>query len=553
MRTYLLENPLLLLFLVSALGYWVGQIPLWGNRMGMAAVLLVGLGFGAWEPALDLPDAFLNLGLVLFAYTIGLSNGAGFFAKFRREGMREVLFVVGSLLLPAGLLLGVAWWSDLSAASLAGVFTGMGNNTPALASTLDYINRVLPVGERGGAVAAAVVGFSVVYPLGVVGRMLVLVLAGWWWEIDYEGEAYALRKQYPVAEALQYRTVVVTKEEIGERPLRHWQAKYDWEVIFGRVYRAAAIEKRTPQGIGLAGGDSFLQVGDWVIMAGTAEALDKAEADLGEVAPEDLLHDRAVYESRYLFVSNPDMAGQPLQALDLRERYGAMISHVRRGDTELLARRETVLEWGDRVRILAPRSEMERLVALFGDSYVKIGQVNLLTMGLGITMGLLLGQVPLPLPGGLSFRLGIAGGPLLVALILGAWRRTGPILWTLPYSASVTLQQFGLICLLATVGVRSGGALLAAFTGGMGWLLLALGLVLVMGTTWVSLWVGYKLLSIPYSLLVGMISPQPAVLGFALEQTGNGLPNVGYTLMFPFAIIMNVTLAQLLLFVLQGG
>ena len=239
-------------------------------------------------------------------------------------------------------------------------------------------------------------------------------------------------------------------------------------------------------------------------------------------------------------------------SLDLKERYGAIVSHVRRGDIELLARGDTVLEWGDRIRVLAPREEVANLVKLFGDSYAQLSQLNLLTMGLGIAVGLLIGLIPIPLPGGITFQLGIAGGPLLVALILGAVRRTGPILWTMPYSANLTLRQLGLILLLASVGVRSGNAFLQAFQSGDGWLILGVGLLLIVVTTFVALWIGYKWARIPYGLLLGMISPQPAVLDYAEDQAGNALPTVGYTLMFPFAIIINVILAQVLLILLQN-
>lgn len=536
------SSPLLLLFLVAALGYWLGRVRIGGRALGVAAVLFVGLAFGALDPGLQIPDPYLNLGLVLFVYTIGLSNGAGFFAKFRREGLREVLFIIGNLLFPALLLIGVDAAAGLSPASSAGVFTGLSNNTPALAGVLDFLNTTQQ--QPGTAVTAAVVGFSVVYPMGVLARMGVLAFTQRLWQIDFAAEAHRLRRQYPLGRELGYRTILVTKEEATGVPLRQLQREHDWDVVFGRLYRGDDIR--------LISGDTRFRLDDKIVIAGAPEEMDAVEAVFGRTAPEDLLHDRAVYASRRLFVSNSEMAGQPVAALNLKEEYGALLSHVRRGDTELLASSSTVLELGDRVRVLAPRDEIPHLVERFGDSYATVSQVNLLTLGLGITLGLLLGSIPLTLPGGVSFRLGFAGGPLLVALILGALRRTGPLLWTLPYGANQTLRQFGLICLLATIGVSSGNALLSAFTGGDGWLILGVGTLLIVISTFLALLVGYKWLHIPYSLLIGMISPQPAVLGYALEQADNPLPTIGYTLMFPFAIIINVTVAQILLITLQN-
>lgn len=536
------SNGMLLLFLVAALGYWLGNLRLYGSSLGVAAVLFVGLAFGALDPALQIPDEFLNLGLVLFVYTIGLSNGPGFFAKFRREGLRDVLFIIGSLLFPGLLLVGLDLLLGLSPASSAGIFTGLSNNTPALASVLDYLQNNL--GGAPTAVSQAVVGFSVVYPMGVLGRMVVIALTQRRWQIDYAAEAYRLRKQYPIAQEFDYRTITITRAEVTDIPLRQLQREHEFDVIFGRLYR--------PDEVTLISGDTRFRLQDQIVIAGTEEEMDRVETAVGVRAAEELQHDKAVYASRRLFVSNPDIAGQPISALKLREDYGALVSHVRRGDVELLANSDPVLELGDRIRVLAPREEIPKLVTLVGDSYATLSQVNLLTLGLGITLGLLLGLIPIPLPGGVTFRLGAAGGPLLVALVLGALRRTGPVLWTLPYSANLTLRQIGLICLLATIGVRSGNAFLNAFTDGSGWLILAVGTLLVVVTTYIALAVGYKWLRIPYSLLIGMISPQPAVLGYALEQSRNTLPIVGYTLMFPFSIIINVTLAQILLMTLQN-
>ena len=533
------DNPLLLLFIVVAIGYLLGQIRIGSNSMGVAAVLFVGLAFGALDPALQMPQIILDLGLVLFVYTIGLANGPGFFSKFRREGLREVLFIVGIMTLPALLLLAIHLVLDLTPATTVGIFTGMSNNTPALASVLDLIG---PNNET--AASDAVVGFSVLYPLGVLGRMLVLAIVLRLWPVDFAAEAHRLRHQYPIARDLQYRTIDITNQAVMERPLRQLRREHEWDVLFGRLYRGDDIS--------LISNDTQFQPGDKIVIAGTLEAMDDLETAVGVHSDEDLLHDHAVYDSRRLFVSNPNIAGKQLATLNLREEHGAIVSHVRRGDVELLARGDTVLEWGDRIRVLAPREEIPHLVDLFGDSFAQISHVNLLAVGLGIAVGWLLGLIPITLPGGITFQLGLAGGPLLVALVLGAVRRTGPILWKMPYSANLTLRQFGLILLLAAVGVRSGSAFLSAFTSGAGWLIFGLGFGLIVVTTLLALWLGYKLLGIPFSLLLGMISPQPAVLEYAEDQAQNPLPGIGYTLMFPFAIIINVILAQVLLILLQN-
>lgn len=535
-------NPLLLLFLVVAIGYWIGRIQIRGSSIGVAAVLFVGLAFGALDSDLSIPPIVLELGLVLFVYTIGLANGPGFFSKFRSDGLREVLFITSIMVLPALLLVFIHFALGLTPATTTGIFTGMSNNTPALASVLELINNSSGVDPETAA-AEAVVGFSVAYPMGVLVRILVLVFMLRLWYVDFGAEAHRLRKQYPIAQELQYRTIEVVREESVEQSLADLRAEKDWDVLFGRLYRGNDTS--------LISGETRFRLGDELVVAGAVEDIDEVEAYFGRPAAQDLLHEHAVYVDRRIFVSNPDIAGRQLAELKLRADYGSIVSHVRRGDIELLARGDTVLEWGDRIRVLAPRAKISQLVTLFGDSYARLSHVNLMTMGLGIAIGLLIGLIPIPFPGGITFYLGLAGGPLLVALVLGALRRTGPILWTMPYSANLTLRQFGLILLLAAVGVGSGSAFLEAFSSGSGWLILAVATVVIAVTAIISLILGYKLLRIPYGLLIGMISPQPAVLDYAEEQAKNPLPGIGYTLMFPLAIIINVILAQLLLILLE--
>lgn len=536
------SNPLLLLFLVAAFGYWIGQIRVRGSNIGVAAVLFVGLAFGALDPDLTIPPIALEIGLVLFVYTIGLANGPGFFSKFKRDGVREVLFIVLIMVVPALLIVAFHFVLAFSPATTAGIFTGMSNNTPALASVLDLINAGSP--NPDVAASEAVVGFSLTYPLGVLVRIVVLALALRVSRVDFSAEAHRLRKQYPIAQDLSYRTIEVTRQDVSRHTLEELRQLHEWDVLFGRLYRQNSI--------GLISGQTRFQPGDRIVVAGADEDMDRVETFLGQRAPQDLLHEHTIYVSRRVFVSKEDIAGRQLASLNLMDEFGAVVSHVRRGDVELIARGDTVLEWGDRIRVLAPRAEIPRLVALFGDSYARLSHVNLMTMGLGIAIGLLIGLIPIPLPGGATFRLGVAGGPLLIALILGALRRTGPILWTMPYSANLTLRQFGLILLLAVIGVRSGSAFLDALSTGAGWLILAVGFVVIAVTTMFALLLGYKVLGIPFSLLSGMIAPQPAVLDYAEERAGNLLPGVGFTLMFPLAIIINVILAQLLLIVLQS-
>ena len=196
----------------------------------------------------------------------------------------------------------------------------------------------------------------------------------------------------------------------------------------------------------------------------------------------------------------------------------------------MLATGNTVLELGDRIRFVARRKDLKSLSKLFGDSYYESSKVNLFSFGLGIALGLLLGTIEFALPGGVNFKFGLAGGPLIVGLVFGALRRTGPIVWTLPYSANITLSQIGLIFLLAVIGLQSGNTFLESLEGGVGVKIFAGGVILSTVGAALSIIIGYKLFKIPFSLLLGFLSNQPAILDFATDMTKNKLPLVGLSL-----------------------
>ncbi len=219
----------------------------------------------------------------------------------------------------------------------------------------------------------------------------------------------------------------------------------------------------------LVTGDTVLALDDLVSVIGPPEDVDVVVKELGVASVEQLDLDRSDYDFRRVFVSNRALVGKRLADLELPQRFGAIVTRVRRGDIELLANGDVVLELGDRVRFVAPRSQVKALSDYFGDSYKSLSEINLLSLGLGISLGLLIGAIPITLPGGIVFKLGDAGGPLIVALVLSALRRTGPIVWTLPYSANLTIRQLGLTILLAGIGIRSGYTFLATMqaSGGL--------------------------------------------------------------------------------------
>lgn len=536
------SNPLLLLFLVAAIGYPLGYVRIGGNSLGVAAVLFVGLAFGALSPDLKLPEIVYQLGLVLFVYAIGLSSGPGFFRALRRKGLRDNLLVGAMLLMAAALAVGIYVAIGLPSTQVAGLFAGSLTNTPALAAVLEYVRLTAPPELREQLLNEPTVGYSIAYPVGVMGVILLMGLLPRLWKVDYAAEARELQDLGATSEELVNRTIRVTRPDAGATTVS--------ELIRGQVWRVIFVRQKHGAELALVDGGTHLAVGDLVSVVGSPAQVEKVESYLGEPASEQLELDRSRIDFRRIFVSSHEAAGRSIGDMHLPERYGALITRVRRGDNELLPTADTVLELGDRVRVVALRNRMDGVRDFFGDSYRALSEIDFLTFSLGLVLGLLIGLIPIPLPGGGSFRLGIAGGPLIAGLVLSALERTGSLVWSIPYSANLTIRQIGLVLFLAAIGTRSGYAFASTLASSGGLVLFLSGALITCATAAMTLWVGYRLLRTPMSLLLGMMAglqTNPAVLSYATQQTHNDIPNIGYTTVYPLATIMKIVLAQLLI------
>ncbi|HEX2863012.1 MAG TPA: aspartate:alanine exchanger family transporter [Deinococcales bacterium] len=544
MLDLLAQNSVLLLFVIAAIGYPIGRIKVGGFSLGISAVLFVGIAFNALRPDLKLPEFVYIFGLALFVYTIGLSSGPGFFAAFRRRGVRDNLFTV-AMIAAAGLataaMKGVF---HLNAQLAAGLFAGSLTNAPGLAAVLETVKASLPLHEAASVteklLTDPVVAFSVTYPMGVIGMLVVIFALERFWKVNYHREAAETGSNEPII-----RRSVFVSHPGPDASVASLARKHGHKVLFARVRREGQLI--------LAGGDTRFRSGDVVSIIGNPGPVNAVLEELGETSDDALELDRSDLDFRRIFVSSTKVAGQTVGSLGLPQRFGAIVTRIRRGDVDLLATGGTVLELGDRVRVVAPRETMAELSHFFGDSYRALSEVDVLTFSVGLALGLLVGSLPLPLPGA-TFKLGYAGGPLVVSLILGALGRTGPVLWQIPYSANLTLRQLGIVLFLAGIGSRSGAAFLNTFHGTDGLFVFLGGIVVTCFMAFLALWVGYRFLKIPFALLTGMLAgmqTQPAVLAFASERAGNDLPNVGYASTYPMGTIAKIIGAQLVLMLLR--
>lgn len=525
----LVDDPILLIFLVVGIGAGVGSVRVRGISFGPAAALFVGLAFGALDDSIGAVEGlarFRELGLVLFTYTLGLASGPTFFTGLRRGGTGAVVLTAGLVTALGGMCALTAELLDLTAADRAGLFAGSTTNTPALQAAAEAVGTGDPV-----------VAYSLAYPASVVSMLVVLTLL-----LGRKLHLPAKLEPPPPPERhvdVVNWTLLVTNPALPT--LSELRAVHPG-IGFSRVEHAGEVQVAT--------GDHRLEPGDSVVVLGPKDVVASFCEHVGERSDRHLPLDRSALDFRRIAVSNRRLAGKRLGELDLPSRFGTTVSRVRRGDEDLVADDRLVLQLGDRVRVVGPTEGLGRVAKYLGDSERRLAEVDALGFALGIAGGLALGMVGVPLPGGGELELGAGGGPLVAGLVLGVLSRTGPITWQVPQGANLVLRQLGLLMFLACAGLGSGGTFADALGTRHGLELFAAGAVI--SAAFAAL--------VPLAVVVmlrrdvvgtaGMfagIETQPAALSFASERTsGDERVNAGYALVFPAAMIAKIVAVQLL-------
>ncbi len=539
----LANNPLLLLFTVIGLGYLIGNIKVFGFNLGIAAVLFVGIAFGAIDHRLNLPEYIYVLGLVVFVYALGLQAGPGFFSSFQKRGVRfsiiAVAVLTGAALLAAllGNILG------MSAPSIAGLFCGSLTNTPALAAAVEAVKGLsgsIPVEMRETYINSPVVTYGLAYPFGVFGVILWLFVFSKFFKVDFAKEA-ADRSSSEAPEEIISQTYKITNPAVNGKTVDEaFQLLGNPGFVLSRIKRGEEVFIVAPERV--------LQMNDLVVAVGTQTSLVRAHVLFGEVSSEQVAQRRDDTAYTQLFVSNKQVVGKSIRELRAEHHFEGAITRLNRSGVEFITTPDTILEMGDRILVVVARQQKEQITKLFGDSVQSLSETDFLSLSLGIVLGVFAGMIPFPLPGGGIFRLGFAGGPLVVGLILGRLERTGPIQWGLPHAANLVLRQLGLVLFLAAIGTKAGFGFGATFQAGSWGLFLAGGLITTFATI-STIIIGYKYLKLPMLGVMGMMSgiqTQPACLAYANQQAKSDLPNVWYATVQPASMIAKIMLAQII-------
>ena len=516
MASLFASSPLLALFVVVALGAAIGAIRIGPLRFGAAGALFVGLIVSALHPEVVSTHMSIvqPMGLAFFVYCVGISAGATFFQDLRKQtnllALTTIVCVVGAVIaLAGGRLLG------LSSGLTSGLFTGALTAAPAL----DTATRL--TGDSNAAV-----GYAFGYPVGVIGGILIVTIT--------VTRKWVGPKDTPslAGSSLEAVSIHVSKH-INTRDIDAWR---DQRVRLSYLCRDGRTRVTAP-------GEDLLP-GDRVVMVGDPASIKEAAPLVGEILDHNLEDDRSDLAFERIVVSNPDVAGRSVSELNVTKRFGAVITRVRRGDLDLLARDDLDLQLGDHVAVVVPTDELDDIAEWLGDSERRVAEVDGMAFGIGLVLGLLLGVVSFPLPGGQGFQLGAAAGPLIVGMLLGALRRTGPLVWTLPAAANLTIRQIGLMLFLAALGLNAGPQFASLLGSPEGWRAALLAAVMVVVCCVIQA-LGAKFIGLSSARAAGGIAGflgQPAVLQAADARVTDERIEAAYATLFAFAIIIKILL-----------
>ncbi|PSU27245.1 putative transporter [Photobacterium phosphoreum] len=543
-----------ILSLVAVLGLWMGSWKIKGVGLGIGGVLFGGIIVGHYTEAMGITlnahtlHFIQEFGLILFVYTIGIQVGPGFFASLRSSGLKLNGFA--ALVVFLGCVVAVLLYIifDVPLPILLGIYSGAVTNTPALGAGQQILSEL---GVSADLLDITGMGYAVAYPFGICGILISMWLLRLIFKVNIDQEAIVYNSNSgDKKEGLQTLNIAVRNPNLNGLTFVQIPAITEGAIICSRLKRGNQLsipKESTP-----------IELNDVLHLVGTKAALEKARLVIGDIVDISLSTKGTDLQVERLVVTNEIVLGKKIRELELKEKYDVVISRLNRAGVELVPNSQTSLQFGDILNLVGSKDAIVAVSGMVGNAEQKLQHVQMLPIFIGIGLGILLGSIPLYLPGfPAALKLGLAGGPLIVALILARIGSIGKLYWFMPPSANLALREIGIVLFLAVVGLKSGNGFIDTLVNGDGFSWMAYGALITFIPLIITGCIARIFGELNYLSMCGMLAgsmTDPPALAFAngLHPT-NGAAALSYATVYPLVMCLRILSPQILAILLWIG
>ena len=521
-------SPIFSLFFIVAIGFILGNIQFKGFSFDVSAILFLALFMGYL--GIQLPIEFQTLGLVLFIYTIGVQAGPGFFESFKKQGRIYALLAV--IIVVSGAIVTVAAGKifHIDKNLCAGLLTGALTSTPGLAVAIDATQSPL-----------ASIGYGIAYPFGVIGVILFIKLMPKLMNTNIRDIEKAMeenrKKENP---EILVRNYIVTNPKAVGKTLTELKVRQLTGAVISRVKQGEITITPTPL--------TVLKLGDKLRVVGQQDSFPLIETLLGNQIDEEIELSKE-YRVQSVLVTSNEVINKTLQQINLFQVYHATVTRIRRSGIDLPPNPQTRLQLGDKLMVACSKENMKNVTSLFGDNDKRLSDTDFFPIAVGIVLGILAGKLSLSFGANFTFSLGLTGGVLMVALVLGRVGKTGKVLWSMTGAATQLLKQLGLLFFLASVGTQAGSVLVEAIAT-QGIKLFFVGALITVIPMVATLLMGKYYLKLNVLELFGAISGgMTSTPGLAAVEpmTDSDVPKIAYATIYPIAMVLLILVVQFII------
>ncbi len=545
-------SSLVAIFMVMAIGILIGKLKVKKISLGISGVMFAGILSGNLGYRLDehVIEFLRDMGLILFVYAVGMQVGPSFFSSFKKDGLRYNALAIGTVLGGGAITLLIFFLTNIGMDNLVGMMSGAVTNTPGLGAAKAAL------GEISGRVPYKIFSdpanaYAITYPFGVLGLIIVMVLSKYLFKININEEVKAfeegIRRDHPTPRVVKCR---ITNPSFYNKTINEFNRLIHNKVIVTRIKHSGSLAVESPHQ------SDFLCERDVLMLVGLPEDVELAVALLGRVSTDKFIESDDHTTSKTFIVTSNKAIHKTIEEMNLEETIGVHATRVYRSGLEMLATPSLILHYGDKIRVVGDEKSLEQMSGLVGNSVKHLQEPQLLSIFLGIVLGVVMGSIPLLLPGlAAPVKLGMAAGPLLVALVISRYGGISNIHSYLNESAIQFMKDFGICLFFAVVGIHAGESFYATFVSFNGWLWVGYGLTITIVPLLLMIMIGRWVLKINFMPLLGMMAgtyTDPAALAFSASYYKSDLPTQAYATVYPLVTIMRILVAQLLVLYFAG-